>query len=239
MFRQRLIADGGNFRIKLKVDPDDAEKLGQLRIICGGTTRLIPVTHISLFSKLPVQQRAVYEDRLLQLSRRPAFTININYPFKNKLQETKSTNFHLNFDISSPQLKKLGKDLLLAVKDLPRFEIIGSRHAWNRSQVLAPRFMLGSKISSIDDLNRKLEFAKQNYKRGVRTVTAVGLSLEFQPVFEFDPETGQKIIINKRTAKDFLFDGVDEHVHEYVEEEKKGVSGIDGSSTGKVKVPKI
>jgi hypothetical protein len=138
---------------------------------------------------------------------------------------SKVKNLRISFPVSSPAFTDLGRQLSSALDDtLLRLE--DRPGAKRRPQHLFPRFMLMNQIPSTDDLNRKLEFAKQNYRRGIRLVTAIGLTLQFEPVFSVDPATGLKRqIIERPPAKDFLFRNVDENVHE----EGENLPGIEDS----------
>jgi hypothetical protein len=123
-------------------------------------------------------------------------------------------------------MSEIGHRLLLDFEDIPLLNVMDHRTgAKRRPRALAPRFTL-LKTTNLDDLHRKLEFAKQNYRRGIRLVTAIGLTLQFEPGFSMDPATGLKRqIIERPPAKNFLFRNVDENVHE----EGENLSGIEDS----------
>jgi hypothetical protein len=237
--RRRLCADGGHFRIMLKIKEEDAEKLGQLRTMCGNAGRHRHVKGIGLVDRLPTQHSALYEKTLTRLSSRPPFTLFLNHPFHStrgvEVERLKGT-FNISFDVSSPILGEIGRDLLQEPERIPRINTLDIHtFAKRRDPALAPRFILVKYIPNLDDLHRKLEFAKQNFKRCVQSVSAVGLSLEFNPAYDRDPITGRRPMdYEKPPSQDFLFHGVDDNL----DQEQESLFGIHNSSVVKTTVPK-
>jgi hypothetical protein len=172
--KRRIIADGGSMRIRLKLRDVDGTDLSQLKTICGRKAGIRPLKNINLVMKLPLQGKGVYGETLARLARRTPLTVNINYPFKIPAKNFKY--WSISFDVASPEVTEIGEALQIALADFQN--LVGRRTI----RKVAPQFSLFRHLSD-KEVGQKLAFVQQNYQKGIRAVTAVGLCLQFEPAF--------------------------------------------------------
>lgn len=191
------------YNIFLKVDPAAYQTLGELRKICGGIEptegNTKGITHIPFYVRLPASGLDFYKEMLSNLSRQ-------NKPFALNIMAPRFTPHAgkqgVGLGLSSTAQTKLVSDIATALKDA---------HIPGRHRSLNLKLHMASHLTQ-EDAETILKIARENYEKGPRSVSILGLSMRHDLVtFRAGqaPEKGRRIGPSS-SWEDFLFHGVDE-----------------------------
>jgi len=194
---------GGLCQISFKIGHADDQRLGHLRKICGSKGHNQAATHIHLFFNYPASDQKFYRETLSKFSQQyKPFGLDIGRPFPKPYTTLKG----VGLELSSPTQKKLCSELSNAFKDVS--ELHNSRlHLDNRRD---PRLSLSiaSRLSP-EAAKETFKIATENFRKGPRSITIVGLSMRDRP---YEPRDGYPPGFEFPPWEDFLFPGVDEDV---------------------------
>jgi len=180
------------YQISLKIEHATGQTLGDFGKVYSGSKPYNAVKHVPLYHRLPASGRNFYREMLLKLSRqnRP-FELDILPPFLNTSGVLKSVALGL----SSTAQMKLSSDIATLFKDAK---------IRRKAQFLA--FSTG--LMTLEDAERNLEIAREDYKKGPRSFNVVGLTIRHY--WEESREGRLLRLKGFPPSEDFLFLGVDE-----------------------------
>jgi hypothetical protein len=167
--------EGGVIEVYLKLDDVGSHNFGRIRERCceGGDARgFKPLSYISLFRRFPASGRPPHRVTISKFSHpQTPFEIEAAYPFI-----ANRTKGMLHVQVAAPVQNTLCQDLAVAFKGIHTVELAKP----SPPPVPRPKFLIRCRLSD-EEVHKKLQFAKENFERGPRTATAVGLSLKFWP----------------------------------------------------------
>jgi len=165
--------EGGLIDIYLKLNDVGSHNFGRIRERCCEGGEFKPLSYISLFRRFPASGRPFYQETISKFSQsQTPLEIKATYPFIT----TNRAKGMLHVQVTGPLLKTLCQDLAVAFKGVRTVETAKP----TPPPVPRLKFLIRTGLSD-EEVDKKLQFAKENFERGPRTATAVGLCLRLQP----------------------------------------------------------
>lgn len=142
---------------------------------------------MNLFSKLPIEGRTVYEVTLGRLARQKPFALHITEPYIRGFAFKKGAK--ICFGVEARELREILRVMHATFKRYPNVKTETSSAFSEHKKHMVDNFRdfqrnLFIRYTNPANRDDSLALAMKNYEQGIRSVAAIGLTLQFVPVVE-------------------------------------------------------